>query len=82
MVTLSGAMKVKLAVRSVDTRSVGLVPAAQCGPVATACSAAEVEHTLRDPKDGELGVHRMKSEETLMEVRSGFDVQIDRQMCI
>ncbi len=31
------------------------------------------------PKDGELCLTRTKSEETLMEVRSGSDVQIDRQ---
>lgn len=72
-----GAMKVKLAVLSVDTRSAGLVPVAQCGPVPTACSGAEVELQLRDPKDGELRVTRTKSEETLMEVRSGSNVQID-----
>jgi len=30
-----------------------------------------------DPKDRELCQHRMKSEEILMEVRSGTDVQID-----
>lgn len=30
------------------------------------------------PKDGELCLSRMKPEETLVEVRSGSDVQIDR----
>ena len=51
----------------------------QCRPVSTACSGAETERTCWDPKDGELCLSRMKSEETLMEVRSGSDVQIDRQ---
>ena len=40
---------------------------------------AEQERTRWDPKDGELCSSRMKSEETLMEVRSDSDVQIDRQ---
>ena len=40
---------------------------------------AAKERTCWDPKDGELCLSRMKSEETLMEVRRGSDVQIDRQ---
>ena len=32
---------------------------------------------LKNPKDGELCLARMKSGETLMEVRSSSDVQID-----
>ena len=39
----------------------------------------EEERTRWDPKDGELCLSRMKPEETLVEVRSGSDVQIDRQ---
>ena len=35
-----------------------------------------------DPKDGELNMCRMKPGETLVEVRSGSDVQIDRQTCV
>ena len=42
-------------------------------------SAREQEHTRWDPKDGELCLSRMKPEETLVEVRSDSDVQIDRQ---
>ena len=42
-------------------------------------SEAEKERTRWDPKDGELCLSRMKPEETLVEVRSGSDVQIDRQ---
>jgi hypothetical protein len=38
----------------------------------------EAERTCWDPKDGELCLSRMKPEETLVEVRSGSDVQIDR----
>ena len=41
---------------------------------------AEHEHIRSDPKDGELCLNRTKSEETLMEVRSDSDVQIDRQI--
>lgn len=37
------------------------------------------ELTCWDPKDGELCLGRMKPEETLVEVRRGSDVQIDRQ---
>jgi hypothetical protein len=42
---------------------------------------SEEEHNWSDPKDGELCMNRVKSEETLMEARSGSDVQIDRQIC-
>ena len=37
------------------------------------------EQTCWDPKDGELCLARMKPEETLVEVRSNSDVQIDCQ---
>ena len=37
----------------------------------------EQEHAHQDPKDGELCLSRMKLEETLVEVRSDSDVQID-----
>ena len=37
------------------------------------------ERTCRYPKDGELYLGKMKPEETLVEVCSGSDVQIDRQ---
>ena len=75
-------MKVKPAFLLVDTRSTSLVLAAQCGPVPIACNGAEVEHTLRDPKDGELCLYRTKSEETLMEVRSGPNVQIGHKIWV
>ena len=39
----------------------------------------ELEHICWDPKDGELCLNRVKPEETLVEARSGSDVQIDRQ---
>lgn len=47
-------------------------------PVLIACNRAEIERIRCDPKDGELCLNRMKPEETLVEVRSGSDVQIDR----
>lgn len=40
---------------------------------------AKHERTCWDPKDGELWLARTKPEETLVEVRSDSDVQIDRQ---
>ena len=40
---------------------------------------AEIERARWDPKDGELCLSRKKPEETLVEVRSDSDVQIDRQ---
>ena len=39
----------------------------------------EYEYVCQDPKDGELCLNRVKSGETLMEARSGTDVQIVRQ---
>ena len=41
----------------------------------------EYERSCGDPKDGELCLNRVKPEETLVEARSGSDVQIDRQIC-
>lgn len=40
---------------------------------------AHLERTRWDPKDGDLCLARTKSGETLMEVRSDSDVQIDRR---
>ena len=42
----------------------------------------ELEHICWDPKDGELCLNRVKPEETLVEARSGSDVQIDRQIWV
>jgi hypothetical protein len=42
----------------------------------------EQKHICWDPKDGELCLNRVKSEETLMEARSDSDVQIDRQIWV
>ena len=39
---------------------------------------SECEHTCWDPKDGELCLSRAKPGETLVEARSGPDVQIGR----
>jgi hypothetical protein len=43
---------------------------------------SEYERTCWDPKDGELCLNRVKPEETLVEARSGSDVQIDRQIWV
>jgi len=42
----------------------------------------ETKHLWWDPKDGQLCLNRVKSEETLMEARIGTDVQIDRQIWV
>ena len=62
----------------IDTRPVPR-GAVQCGVVMIACNVANTEQSCWDPKDGELCLSRTKPEETLVEVRSGSDVQIDRQ---
>ena len=59
----------------IPSRAAGALPAR---PDSIVCGAAQ-ERTRWDPKDGELCLSRTKSEETLMEVRSDSDVQIDRQ---
>ncbi len=62
----------------IDTRP-GFCEPVQCGVVMIACNVANTEQSCWDPKDGELCLSRTKPEETLVEVRSGSDVQIDRQ---
>ena len=51
-------------------------------PTMIFCERFEYEHTCWDPKDGELCLSRAKPEETLVEARSGSDVQIDRQIWV
>ena len=51
-------------------------------PDQTFCDGSEVERVCWDPKDGELCLSRVKPEETLVEARSGSDVQIDRQIWV
>ena len=46
------------------------------------CDRFEWEHICWDPKDGELCLHRVKPEETLVEARSDSNVQIDRQIWV
>ena len=57
------------------------VQAAGAPPADLVRSVGEVEQerTRWDPKDGELCLSRTKPEETLVEVRSDSDVQIDRR---
>ena len=71
-------MKVKACFRWAEVGSclrAGALPARLVRSV----GEAEQERTRWDPKDGELCLSRLKSEETLMEDRSDSDVQIDRQ---
>ena len=42
----------------------------------------EFKHKCWDPKDGELFLNRVKPGETLVEARSGSDVQIDREIWV
>ena len=76
-----GVMKVKVGFWSTQVGSVktfwlsGALPARLNRHV----GEAALERTRWDPKDGELCLSRMKPEETLVEVRSDSDVQIDRQ---
>ena len=51
-------------------------------PIQTSSDGFEYEHSCWDPKDGELCLNRVKPEETLVEARSGSDVQIDRQIWV
>ena len=55
---------------------------AQHRPIMISGERFESEHTCWDPKDGELCLNRVKPEETLVEARSGSDVQIDRQIWV
>ena len=61
----------------------GWIPSLERGapPAHPVCvvSWVEIERARSDPEDGELCLSRTKSEETLIEVRSDSDVQIDRQ---
>ena len=74
-----GAMKVK-ALLSVGLGRIPLLGGgARLARLVGIVPEAEQERTRWDPKDGELCLSRTKPEETLVEVRSDSDVQIDRQ---
>ncbi|OXN01800.1 hypothetical protein CDV57_09641, partial [Aspergillus fumigatus] len=51
-------------------------------PILMSSDGFEYERSCGDPKDGELCLNRAKPEETLVEARSGSDVQIDRQIWV
>ena len=72
-----GVMKVKahFSVGPGRIQALGALPARLDRSV----GEAALERTRWDPKDGELCPSRTKPEETLVEVRSDSDVQIDRQ---
>ena len=76
-----GAMKVKVRLAR-DLGRMTLVTTQGSHSRGVSCSSraeAHPERTRWDPKDGELCLVRTKSGETLMEVRSDSDVQIDRR---
>lgn len=78
-----GAMKVKVRLCTNRGKMSGL-PLKVAAPHSRGVSfssreEAHHERTRWDPKDGELCLVRTKSGETLMEVRSDSDVQIDRR---
>ncbi len=76
-----GAMKVKVfpAVDLGRIRSAATPAGALPARLGRSVDEAAQERTRWDPKDGELCLSRTKPEETLVEVRSDSDVQIDRQ---
>lgn len=74
-----GAMKAKGRRARPERGSPGFGSAPATRPIRLA-GRAESERTRWDPKDGELCPGRTRPEETLVEVRSGSDVQIDRQI--
>ena len=74
-----GAMKVKALLKVCLGRTSSLGASALPARLVRNVGEAEQERTRWDPKDGELCLSRMKPEETLVEVRSDSDVQIDRQ---
>ena len=82
---LSSAMKVKAKDSGLAEARAGARPglggrAAHRRPIRRHLVAGfEWERGCCDPKDGELCLSRAKPEETLVEARSGSDVQIDRQ---
>ena len=77
-----GEMKVKACRSAGLGRTPPLGVAALPARLDFVVNEAEQERTRWDPKDGELCLSRMKPEETLVEVRSDSDVQIDRQTLV
>ena len=63
---------------------VGIVPqgARHHRPICISGERFEYERVRSDPKGGELFPDRVKSRETLMEARSGSNVQIDSQIWV
>lgn len=74
-----GGMKVKALSCFAEGRWVTIVASHSRGVLFSLREKAHLERTRWDPKDGELCLVRTKSGETLMEVRSDSDVQIDRK---
>ena len=78
-----GSTKPEGEVKARALKSPGGIPFIRAGaPLARlvrVVGEAEQERARWDPKDGELCLSRTKPEETLVEVRSDSDVQIDRQ---
>lgn len=76
----TGAMKAKAVFRRPSWDPLPLGGGAPTARPIRLAGWAEHERTRWDPKDGELCPDRTRPEETLVEVRSGSDVQIDRQI--
>ncbi len=72
-------MKVNVKLRFAEGRWVSFDASHSQGVSFSLRDEAHPERTRWDPKDGELCLVRTKSGETLMEVRSDSDVQIDRK---
>lgn len=74
-----GEVKARAVSRRAQVGSRGSAVGAPPARLVRVVGEAEQERARWDPKDGELCLSRTKPEETLVEVRSDSDVQIDRQ---
>ena len=70
----------RVAARQGRARSEGESMSGEAGQADAGEPADALEHGGWDPKDGELCLGRAKPGETLVEVRSGTDVQIVRRI--
>jgi len=75
-------MKVKALIGSAEVRSVVPRGGGALSSDPDFFEGFDYEFICWDPKDGELCVIRMKSDESQMEVRKGTDVQIVPENCV
>jgi len=75
-------MKVKVLIRSTEVRSAAFRRSGALSSDPDFFEGFDYEFVCWDPKDGELCVIRMKSDESQMEVRKVTDVQIVPENCV